>query len=300
MARMTSLLCSPWLRSAASRLRTDHPALYASLNRLRKKLVTASSGLELYQHVALQRFSTLTNLCGARVLEIGSDLDLKVLSKMQQLGVAEAGGINNSDDFWSKQTDSSIAVSDRIRLVQGDARHLRFEDAYFDCVFSVATFEHILDVAAALREMHRVLKPGGIVYSNFGPLWSSCKGHHVYAVVGDEEARHFKPEKNPLPDFSHLLLSPSQLRASLKGRTSDVLIDPIVAWVYDSTGINRLFYSDYIRSFREAPLTLLTLREERDPIDAQLQRVLRFRYPGEDRFDVTNMEVVFRKSEVPE
>jgi SAM-dependent methyltransferase len=299
MVRMTSLLCSPWLRSAASRLRTDHPALYASLNRLRKKLVTASSGLDLYQHVALQRFSTLTNLRGARVLEIGSDLDLKVLSEMRRLGVAEACGVNNSDEFWSQQTDDAISVSDRIRLLRGDARHLRFEDASFDCVFSVAAFEHILDVAAALREMHRVLKPGGIVYSNFGPLWSSCKGHHVYAVVGEEEARHFKPEKNPLPDFSHLLLSPAQLRASLKGRTSDVLIEPIVAWVYDSTGINRLFYSDYIRIFREAPLTLVSSREERDLVDAQLQRMLRFRYPGEDRFDVTNMEVVFRKSEVP-
>lgn len=61
-----------------------------------------------------------------------------------------------------------------------------------------------------------------------------------------------------------------------------------------------LFYSDYIRIFREAPLTRLSLREERDPINAQLQRVLRFRYPSEDRFDVTNMEVVLRKSEVPE
>lgn len=298
MSRMTSMLTSPWLRRAASRVRVEYPAVYASLNRLRKKLVTSRSGLDLYQHVALEHFATLTRLPGARVLEIGSDLDLKVLAQLRRLGVTEAVGVNNSDEFWSRHADRTISRDDGVVLMQGDASQLQFPDGAFDAVFSVATFEHILDLPAALREMARVLKPGGIVYSNFGPIWSSCKGHHVYAVAGEHEARHFKPETNPLPDFSHLLLSPSELRAALPGRTPEVLVEPIVAWVYGSTGINRLFYSSYVRMFADAPLSLVSLREERDPVDPQLLRLLSFRYPGEDRFDVTNIEVVLRKSEI--
>jgi ubiquinone/menaquinone biosynthesis C-methylase UbiE len=42
-----------------------------------------------------------------------------------------------------------------------DARHLSFEAASFDTVLSFQLLEHVDDVAAAVSEMYRVLKPGG-------------------------------------------------------------------------------------------------------------------------------------------
>jgi ubiquinone/menaquinone biosynthesis C-methylase UbiE len=46
---------------------------------------------------------------------------------------------------------------------QGSATALPFPDGSFDCVVTRFSFHHYLDPAAALREMHRVCKPSGIV-----------------------------------------------------------------------------------------------------------------------------------------
>lgn len=49
-----------------------------------------------------------------------------------------------------------------------------------DAVFSTNTFEHVLDLDQAFSEIHRVLKPGGVFLSRFGPLFYSPHGYHLY------------------------------------------------------------------------------------------------------------------------
>lgn len=57
-----------------------------------------------------------------------------------------------------------------IRFLEADARRLPFEDARFDVVFSNLMLQWLLPPDAALAEMHRVLKPGGLLLlSSFGP-----------------------------------------------------------------------------------------------------------------------------------
>jgi ubiquinone/menaquinone biosynthesis C-methylase UbiE len=46
-------------------------------------------------------------------------------------------------------------------LAQMDAVELRYDDEQFDKVYSFHAIEHIVDAEAALREMNRVLVPGG-------------------------------------------------------------------------------------------------------------------------------------------
>jgi SAM-dependent methyltransferase len=50
-----------------------------------------------------------------------------------------------------------------IATVQGMAEELPFPEAHFDCVISRYSAHHWHDVPAALREVRRVLKPGGRV-----------------------------------------------------------------------------------------------------------------------------------------
>lgn len=51
---------------------------------------------------------------------------------------------------------------DNIRFVQGDAARLGVRPARFDVVCSFETIEHVPDVNAYLREVTRVLAPGGV------------------------------------------------------------------------------------------------------------------------------------------
>ena len=58
----------------------------------------------------------------------------------------------------------------RIRCVEADARRLPFAAASFDLVFSNLMLQWLLPPDAALAEIHRVLKPGGLLLlSSFGP-----------------------------------------------------------------------------------------------------------------------------------
>jgi len=54
--------------------------------------------------------------------------------------------------------------SSRIALSQADAHHLPFASGAFDLVVSCETIEHLTDPFAALQEMARVCKPGGMLY----------------------------------------------------------------------------------------------------------------------------------------
>jgi SAM-dependent methyltransferase len=228
------------------------------------------------------------------VLEIGCDREMKLLKQFSARGAAHCVGLNNDAAMFA---GSSELQDGSLRLLFGEATALPFPDRSFDALFSVATLEHILDLPRALREMHRVLRPAGVVYANFGPIWSSGKGHHVRVRVGDERAWHGDPRLNPLPDFCHLLLGPAELRAALVGRVSPVLEQPIVDWVYSDPNINRMFHHEYVRDFMQSPLRVESLTPERDPLSPQLQHILAFKYPSERAFDVTNTEVILVKDD---
>ena len=70
-------------------------------------------------------------------------------------------------------------VDGRVRLVEGRAEALPFEDGAFDALTFTYLLRYVDDPAAALRELARVVKPGGTVAGlEFGlprglprPLW---------------------------------------------------------------------------------------------------------------------------------
>lgn len=81
----------------------------------------------------------------------------------------------------------------RIRCVEADARQLPFDDAGLDLVFSNLMLQWLQPPDAALAEMRRVLKPGGLLLlTSFGPetlqelraAWAAADaGVHVNAFV---------------------------------------------------------------------------------------------------------------------
>jgi SAM-dependent methyltransferase len=62
-------------------------------------------------------------------------------------------------------------------FVQGDGGRLPFQAAAFDVVFSHSVIEHVSSAEDYLRECHRVLRPGGVLYLSTAPYLSLAGAH---------------------------------------------------------------------------------------------------------------------------
>jgi len=70
-----------------------------------------------------------------------------------------------------------------------DIHHLPFKDNSIDAVMSVAVLEHVREPAVVLKELHRVLKPGGRVFSVIPfmqPFHASPHDYQRYTLPGIE------------------------------------------------------------------------------------------------------------------
>lgn len=109
----------------------------------------------------------------------------RVLQRMLQLNpadqVLDCGCGNAKFTLWNRDAVGLIvgldpaslfadAAVERVNLVQADARRAPFASRSFDKAFSIDVFEHLTieDLRAVLRELHRLLRPGGrvLIYSN--------------------------------------------------------------------------------------------------------------------------------------
>lgn len=61
----------------------------------------------------------------------------------------------------SRQTNASEIANGRVQIEQGSVSALPFSDSAFDVVTAVETHYYWPDLPANVREVHRVLKPGG-------------------------------------------------------------------------------------------------------------------------------------------
>jgi ubiquinone/menaquinone biosynthesis C-methylase UbiE len=122
----------------------------------------------------------LGDLAGKRVLDVGCGLGGKTVA------YAEAKARVTGVDL-SERNIAQCAVFARERGVDaafaaGDAAHLPFAGGTFDAVIANDSLEHFADPEAALRELARVLRPGGSIFLFFTP-WKSPLGSHLYDYV---------------------------------------------------------------------------------------------------------------------
>lgn len=78
---------------------------------------------------------------------------------------------------WKLQLPQSAMADDK--LLCGDVGILPFKDDSFDLITSIAAFEHFLDVSSVVKELYRVLKPGGMVWACIHLFTAPSGGHNL-------------------------------------------------------------------------------------------------------------------------
>lgn len=95
---------------------------------------------------------------------------------------------NNLSDSWSLLVrEQGLEV-----VVAEDDVALPFEDGSFDCVLSCGVLEHVEDEAGSLREIGRVLRPGGFFFVYQLPNWLSVVEWLSERLLGVAHERRYR------------------------------------------------------------------------------------------------------------
>lgn len=116
---------------------------------------------------------------GERILDVGSATGSVARQAARLLG---AGGlaIALDRDPEALEVGSRSAGGRRVRWQEGDAQALPFEDGGFDVVLCQQTLQAFDDAGLALREMNRVLAPGGRLAVS---VWHRLEANRVYDIL---------------------------------------------------------------------------------------------------------------------
>jgi len=116
-------------------------------------------------HTSAKLIALLRPMAGERILELGPGTGIFTLPVAEALA---PGGRLGAFDLQQEMLDHLMGLARErgvanIDPVQGDATQLPYADHWFDGAFLVTVLGEIPDQDAALRELRRVLKPGGRV-----------------------------------------------------------------------------------------------------------------------------------------
>jgi ubiquinone/menaquinone biosynthesis C-methylase UbiE len=129
---------------------------------------------------------------GQRVLDVACGTG--VVSRLAAPQVGAAGrvvGLDLTPGMLAVARTLSSPVGALIEWQEGSAEALPFPDASFDVVLCQQGLQFFPDRMVALREMRRVLVPGGKLVLS---VWRALQHNLFFATLADALARHVSPE----------------------------------------------------------------------------------------------------------
>jgi SAM-dependent methyltransferase len=101
---------------------------------------------------------------GLSLLDVGCGPGTITVDLAQRLTPGQVIGLDASAEVVTQaQALASGAEATNVRFEVGDLFALRYDDASFDVVHAHQVLQHLVDPVAALVELRRVLRPGGVL-----------------------------------------------------------------------------------------------------------------------------------------
>ena len=106
---------------------------------------------------------------GQSLLDIGCGPGTITMDLAQRVAPGRVLGIDSGEAVIVQAVDAALAAgTDNLEFAVGDVYALGAADDSFDVVHAHQVLQHLTDPVAALREMRRVCRPGGIVAARDG------------------------------------------------------------------------------------------------------------------------------------
>jgi 2-polyprenyl-3-methyl-5-hydroxy-6-metoxy-1,4-benzoquinol methylase len=114
------------------------------------------------------------------ILDVGCGADPSYAREIAAMG-KQVHGVDYTFNFLKLAQPKS----GNMRLAQADASQMPYHDSAFDAAICSETAEHIPDDRGVVREIARVLKPGGLLFFTVPNLWNASR------IVSMIKARDF-------------------------------------------------------------------------------------------------------------
>lgn len=124
------------------------------------------ANLPIYKKLTRQRSITFAQYLAPLIPDGSSVLDFgcgNMYTAIQLLGHRPNISITGLDIIRDQNLSDDILADKRMQFVQSLSEILPFDDNHFDGVIALATLHHTPDPEYFLRELKRVVKPGGFV-----------------------------------------------------------------------------------------------------------------------------------------
>jgi trans-aconitate methyltransferase len=247
-----------------------------------------------------EKFRRYSSPGGAHVLEIGGNEKCLSAKPFVEAGAARVvvSGLRHV---------SNQAEVKGVELCSLDAFDVsqRFGKESFDFIYGVSVLEHIPETSNLLQQLLDALKPGGYLYLQGAPVWSSAKGHHIWLTTWKDgtTANYLfnnypgMESVNPIPHWGHLLMDKAEMADFLESENIPPTdIESIVRYVYETPNINRLTFTDIQSAANSSSFVVQELHSQFPialPEDTRAKLI--DRYGSREVFDFGGLEFMLQK-----